>query len=149
MRTADDILQELRDRKIHQRDIARVLGVQQPNVSTLFAPSKKTGKTRRLGYDEAIALIGAFNLGSEQTSPIEAPEQPLPSEATFQTLLAEVMRISAGIELPEQLARPVARHLRLCLELLARNPAIQDNRDALKAVADAAGIQLPATTPEA
>ncbi|GEM_PF-2806008 len=140
-----DILNALRDKGVKQQKIADLLGVKQPNVATLYTPAKN-GKLRKLSYDEGLLLISAFGLEKKQAeaSPIE-----LPSEETLQVVLSEVMRLSAGLDLPESKARPVARHLALFLELLSRNPAIHANPGAIKAVADAIGSQLPDARPEA
>lgn len=62
MDSADEILAALKAQGVKQGDIAKVLGVAQPNVSALYNPVKRTGKTRELSYDEGVKLVRAFNL---------------------------------------------------------------------------------------
>lgn len=150
MRNAAEILSALKRKKVTQTEIANALGIKQPNAAKLYTPDKRTGKLRALGHDEALKLIKEFGLDDAEPRIVEVPvPAELPSEETFQTVLEEILRLSAEVELPASLARPVSRHLRLCLELLARNPAIQDNEDAIKAVADAVAAQLRGTRQDA
>lgn len=62
MDSSEEILAALKAQGVKQGEIAKVLGVAQPNVSALYNPVKRTGKTRELSYDEGVKLVRAFNL---------------------------------------------------------------------------------------
>jgi predicted XRE-type DNA-binding protein len=90
MRTAVEILAELRERGVTQTAMGKVLGIQQPNVATFYTPGRN-GKLRQLGYDEAIALMKAFELEKDAASPSE-PAAPVPSEDELATMIQIAMR---------------------------------------------------------
>jgi predicted XRE-type DNA-binding protein len=48
-------------REITQKEIGNTLGIQQPNVATLFSPGKN-GKLRGIDFDEGVKLIQRFRL---------------------------------------------------------------------------------------
>lgn len=62
MRESQQILDEIVRRGISRTDVARVLGVSQPNATRLWQPDSRTGKTRALGFDEGQKLVIAFKL---------------------------------------------------------------------------------------
>lgn len=71
MDSADQILAELKRRGITHAQIAKVLGVNTTNATMLYNPSAKTGKPRRMTYDEGVLLINKFGLKPEPEA--EAP----------------------------------------------------------------------------
>lgn len=89
MRTAAEILAELRSKGVTQSAMAKVLGVQQPNVATLYNPAKN-GKLRQLGYDEAIALIRAFGLDTAAMLP-QQDGLSIPSESDIAKMIQQAM----------------------------------------------------------
>lgn len=106
-------------------------------------------KTKDVSLGTLNKLAGALDVPvSELLTPSEI-QDPLPNAEVLQVVLAEVLASSGGVPLPESKLRPVSEHLRLCLELLSRNPAIHASPDAIRAVAQAAGARPPAATPEA
>lgn len=74
--SAKQVLDEIARRNISRTDVARVLGISQPNATKLWKPDSRTGKTRALRTDEARLLIDAFKL-FEEGQPIPEPEQPV------------------------------------------------------------------------
>jgi hypothetical protein len=69
--SAEQILAELKRRGITHAEIAKVLGVNTTNATMLYNPSKKTGKPRRMTYDEGVQLVKKFGLKPEPET--EAP----------------------------------------------------------------------------
>lgn len=139
---------------------AALRGVMERNKVKPTTLSLKVGTNRTLVKD-LLEKTGDVSLGtltkladalkvpvSDLLIPAEQAD-PLPSEAAFQVLLAEVLGSSGGIVLPESKLRPVSEHLRLCLELLSKNRAIHDNPGAIRAVAQAANARPPAARLEA
>jgi transcriptional regulator with XRE-family HTH domain len=134
MRTSSAILTALKAkldaRKITQKQVADVLGVQQPNVSTLFNPVKKTGKPRDLGFDEGVALIEKFDLG-------EVPGQ-INASALARVLQAVLPNLLEVDDVPDGAARALAVALRHALALLANQPAIETDEQTIEMAARAA-----------
>lgn len=123
MRTSREILDELKARGITQGEIAEVLRVKQPNVATLYNPGKN-GKPRRLGYDEAIALIDKFGLDAD-----EAGEPKPPSAENLKQLLNVLLPLAPKGHVSEPSLRALSEALAHGIELLgsyASTPASQD-----------------------
>jgi phage repressor protein C with HTH and peptisase S24 domain len=76
MRESQQILDEIARRSISRTDVARVLGVSQPNATRLWQPDARTGKTRTLGFDEGQKLVTAFKLFEGEEPPAVAVPQP-------------------------------------------------------------------------
>ena len=73
MDSADQILAELKRRGVTHAQIAKVLGVNTTNATMLYNPSAKTGKPRRMTYDEGVMLIDQFGLKPETDEPRVLP----------------------------------------------------------------------------
>lgn len=139
---------------------AALLGIMSRKHIKPTTLSLKAGKNRTLVKDllektEDVSLGTLNKLAAALEVPVSdllTPEDQrgsLPSGDALKVVLAEVLASSGGVSLAESKLRPVSEHLLLCLELLARNPAIQANPDAIKAVAQAAAARPHAATPEA
>lgn len=74
-------------REITQKEIGNTLGIQQPNVATLFSPGKN-GKLRGIDFDEGVKLIRRFGLDEDVATPALPNENVLTS--AFATLLESV-----------------------------------------------------------
>lgn len=118
MDSSQEILDALKGKGITQAAIASVLGVAQPNVSTLFNPVKRTGKPRDLSYDEGVKLIRAFALADG-----EAPtRQPLNENVLARLLHSLGPSLPKG-EISEKAAQALAVALTHALELLEETGA--------------------------
>jgi hypothetical protein len=77
MDSADQILAKLKQRGVTHAQIAGVLGVATANATKLYNAAGKTGKPRRLTYDEAVLLIKKFDLNpateSDEVGPLSLP----------------------------------------------------------------------------
>jgi hypothetical protein len=78
MRSADDLLEALKAKGVTHAAIAKVLGVTTNNATMLYNPAKKTGKPRRLTYDEAVKLVEAFDLEEQSASDAVLPPLSVP-----------------------------------------------------------------------
>lgn len=108
-------------RHITQTDVARVLGVQQPNAATIFKPGKN-GKLRGIGYDEGLKLIDKFQLG-------DANDPWQPCEETIR-LAAEAWSLSlSGPQPTETDLRLLAHAVNEVLLFAARDPSRQERPD--------------------
>jgi len=76
MLSSDEILAKLKANGVTHERIAAVLGVTTPNATKLYNPAGKTGKPRRLAYDEAVKLIEKFEL-TEAVKPIGPLSEPV------------------------------------------------------------------------
>lgn len=126
--SSSEILDRLKRKGVTQQQIADVLGVAQPNVSTLYAQGKN-GKPRQLKWDEGVKLIEEFGLGEADREEVGVSEELL--EPMVEEIL-DMAKRPGGSEV-RLLASALARYLRQ----ITRSPAIRENRDALKAVAQA------------
>lgn len=133
MENAADILAALRERGVTQKQIARVLGVRQPNAATLYTPGKN-GSTRKLGYDEAIKLIREFGLVAAHEPTLPSPEPWLPSEETLAQLMAFAMNVAPEDDGKLEELRDCATGIATGLRWLAKDPANADDPGFLKAV---------------
>jgi transcriptional regulator with XRE-family HTH domain len=131
MLTADEILRALRERKITQKRVAEVLGVEQPNAAALWA---KKRKPRQLGYDEGLKLIEVFGLDPGQQ---EAP-RPAPSARAMIPILSAVLRRAPKGDLSDRDVRRLAEALEYGLGLATVDPANEATLDALAVAARAA-----------
>lgn len=77
MDTSEMILSALKARNVTHERIAAVLGVATKNATRLFNPDPKTGKPRKLSYDEGMALINAFGLQDDADDGIEPMSLPV------------------------------------------------------------------------
>jgi len=133
VQTSHDFLDRLRAAGITQEQIAKVLGVSQPNAATLYKPGKN-GKLRMLKWDEGAKLIKAF--GDEIGEPsTEAAPSPI-SEELLSPIVEEIVA-QAQSGKPGSSVRPLAEALSRYLRQLAASPAIHASPDALAAVAQA------------
>ena len=102
-------------KEITQREIGSTLGIQQPNVATLFAPGKN-GKLRGIDFDEGMKLIRRFSL--EDSPADSAPLRPAINEAWLGRLLHALGPSLPKGEISESAARALAVALTHALELL-------------------------------
>ena len=105
-------------KEIKQGDIAEVLHIAQPNVSTLFNPGKN-GKLRGIDFDEGMRLIRRFGLddaGGEV-------RQPAVSEGTLARLLHALGPSVPKGGISESAAQALSVALIHALELLSETGA--------------------------
>lgn len=107
-------------KEITQKDIGAALGIQQPNVATLFIPGKN-GKLRGIDYDEGVRLIRRFGLDDR------APDNSAIhlSEPVLGRLLHALAPSFPSSEVSESAARALAVALKHALELLQETGAIE------------------------
>lgn len=152
MRSAQEILALLKARGVTQAEIARVLGVAQPNVATLYNPAK-TGRLRKLGYDEAMELIAAFGLDEDGDAVGDAARTPAPSAAApiSAAALAPVLQALVPLAPPGPLsasaAEALALALRHALQLLPPEGATQPSSDQIATAARAAALRFREALP--
>lgn len=132
MLTAADILRILDERGVKRGDLAKVLGVSQPNATRLYAPDprSKTQNPRTLTYDEGCKLIEHYRLENDQ-----ADNEPVYLNVELLgPIVAEIVRLVRAQrgEIP---VRPLALALSRYLQQLEERPAIRSSQDALEAVA--------------
>lgn len=113
MHSTREILDALKARGVQQTKIAEVLGIAQSNVSTLFNPTKRTGKPRDLSYDEGVKLIREFSLTVEDEG-----EAPWINEAWLARLLHALGPSLPTGGMSEKAAESLAVALKHGLELL-------------------------------
>jgi hypothetical protein len=132
--TSDEILAALRkkldDRVLTQAEVARVLGVSQPNVTKLWSPAAKTGKTRVLGYDEGLKLVEAFELFDDG--------DVVSADALAPLLKAVVPLAPKTAELSDSAAQALAVALRHGLATLPNHGTIAPSENDLAGAARAA-----------
>lgn len=124
-------------------------GTSPTNITRALKPDEKpvmTFKTQDI-LARAARVPSALDYLSGMAVTVETRE--VVSATTLQLALVEVLRQSAGVEIPEPVARPTAEALRLCLQLLEENPAIHDNEDAIKVLVRAATARPHEARPEA
>lgn len=119
MRSEAEIREALRAqinaKKITQTDVAKVLGVQQPNAATIFTPAKN-GKLRRISYDEGLKLIEHFGLnGDDKGAKV--------SEGALAKLLYALGPSIPKGAISESAAKALAEALSYALELLQETGA--------------------------
>lgn len=140
MITHADLLQWLHARRdageLANTDLQTLLKLPSSRVTEIFS-----GK-RQIKLDEAKAIVDHYDL---EAAPRIAQ---IPSEA-LAIVLEELLRQTEGRRLGASTLRPLAEGLSRGLQLLADNPAIHANMDAVKAVAQALAARPPAATPEA
>ncbi|MDH4746651.1 XRE family transcriptional regulator [Sphingomonas sp. CBMAI 2297] len=136
MQTASEILAALKrrldSREITQQDVADVLGVKQPNVSTLFNPVKRTGKPRALTYDEGVALVREFNLG-------DVPG--VISATSIAPILRALLSAAPEGEPSERASQALAVALRHGIALLEGLPSNQPTEEQISSAARAAVLR--------
>ncbi|MGF7146470.1 transcriptional regulator with XRE-family HTH domain [Sphingomonas zeicaulis] len=142
----------LKARGVTQAEIARVLGVAQPNVATLYNPAK-TGRLRKLGYDEAMALIAAFDLGEDADGAGEAarlspPPAPAPiSAAALAPVLQALVPLAPPGPLSASAAEALALALRHALQLLPSEGSTEPSSDQIAMAARAAALRFREALP--
>lgn len=104
-------------KEITQKEIGSALGIQQPNVATLFSPGKN-GKLRGIDFDEGMKLIKRFRL--EDANPATAPAV---SEAMLARLLHALSPSFPSVEVSESAAQALAAALTHAIELLQETGA--------------------------
>lgn len=120
-----------------QAQLGDLLGITQGNASRLVSGS------RQLKAHEAVKIAAWLGLDKSAT---ESPEShyALPS-ADVLAALFEGMLEAIPDDLPGDMRpRALAGGLRLGLELLANNPAIHANRDAIRAIGQSVVARFPA-----
>lgn len=140
MQSAAQILDALKQRKITQTAIAKVLGINQPNVNTLWNPAKN-GKLRKLTYDEGVALIAAFGLDDE---PAEQPAS-VPSAETLEPILDALLPLVPNGPMTAQSRRALAEAMSYGLALLGSSGTNPANGDAIAVAARAAVLRFRET----
>lgn len=127
--SARALLDRLRGAGVTQEQIAKVLGISQPNAATFYNPGKN-GKFRQLKWDEGAKLLAEFGMEIE-----EAERAELSSELLM-PIVAEMVR-HAQRRQAGSIVRPLAVALARYLRQIAASPTIHANQDALEAVAQA------------
>ncbi len=115
----------LRERGVKQEEIARVLGIAQANVSKLYNSVSKTGKPRKLSYDEGVALINAFGLDPQNDS---APIEPMSVPVARLAVQYVAQQLGVRIDPDDQRVEDLARDIQAYSELAAASQ-IGDNLD--------------------
>jgi hypothetical protein len=107
--SSDEILAALKAKRVSQAAIAKVLGVATKNANALYKPVAKTGKTRKLTYDEGRLLIAEFGLASVdvETAP---PTLSLDVAKLVTQYLAD--RLGSQVAPDDPLIEDVARDIR-------------------------------------
>ncbi|AHE52379.1 hypothetical protein [Sphingomonas sanxanigenens] len=156
MQSAQEILALLKARGVTQAEIARVLGVAQPNVATLYNPAK-TGRRRKLGYDEAVALIAAFDLdaagdgaaeGAAAGARTSPPPAPAPiSAAALAPVLQALVPLAPPGPLSASAAEALALALRHALQLLPSEGSTEPSSDQIAMAARAAALRFREALP--
>lgn len=121
------IIAALEARGLRQVDVCKTLGLTSSRVHEIYAGRRK------ITLSEAVKLITTHGLDGVDRAATESPN----STVLFH-LLRAILRRSQKPETVESTARVTAEALAYGLELVARNPAIRENADALAAVGDAA-----------
>jgi len=106
-------------RQITQKEIGVTLGIQQPNVATLFTPGKN-GKLRGIDFDEGMKLIRRFGLDDP-----ESAKPALLNEAVLGRLLHALAPSFPSSDVSESAAQALAVALTHALELLRETGATE------------------------
>lgn len=139
MLSAQEILDAIERLGVGRADLAKALGVSQPNATRLYKPDPRTGKTRELSYEEGRRLIEIFNIDSEGEA---QPDEPaFLNEELLEPIVREIVEASRG-DKSASAARPLASALSLYLRQIVSRPAIHASQDALEAVAQSV-VPLP------
>ena len=125
MDSQDQIIEALLARGIKQGEIARVLNVAPPNANRLFNPVGKTGKPRRLTYDEGVALIKAFGLDQAND---DAPIAPMTVPVARLAVQYVAQQLGVRIDPDDQRVEDLALDIQAYSELAAASQ-IGDNLD--------------------
>lgn len=128
-------------KEITQKEIGSALGIQQPNVATLFIPGKN-GKLRGIDFDEGMKLIRRFRLGDKS-----APQQPAISEAMLARLLHALGPSFPSVEVSESAAQALAAALTHAIELLQGTGATDPTDREIAMAARAAISRSRGTSP--
>lgn len=107
-------------KEITQKEIGSTLGIQQPNVATLFTPGKN-GKLRGIDFDEGMKLIRRFSL-EDKPATTQAAKMPV-NEAWLGRLLHALGPSLPKGEISESAAQALAVALSHALELLQETGA--------------------------
>jgi len=151
MRINLEAIRGRQDPKLTLETMAERLGVA---TSTIQRWEKGTSTIPNQRLDEVAAayqcrIRDIYDDELEERSNVVPLPPPLPSEAALAVVLDVILEGTAGLTLPSAARRPAAAALRLCLQLLRENPAIDANDDAIKAVARALVVRFPDPRPEA
>lgn len=106
--SADEILAELKRRNVTHAQIAAALGVATTNATKLYNPASKTGKPRRMTYDEGAMLIKAFALDAEG-EPLRLAPLSLPVARLVVLYVASQLHMAEPVDdhIVEETARDV------------------------------------------
>lgn len=129
---ATKMLNGIRSMKAHEIEPLRAL------VAEFERPSHRTQHGRSLVTAKELASVTS------------APAMPyVPSEATLRAILGALLSESGTYRIDESEIRPLSRALEHALRLLAKNPAIEANPDALDVVVQSAVSLFPPHNTEA
>jgi predicted XRE-type DNA-binding protein len=106
-------------REITQKEIGTALGIQQPNVATLFSPGKN-GKLRGIDFDEGMKLIKRFRLDDA-----DGQRSSVLNEALLGRLIHALAPSFPSSEVSESAAQALAVALTHALELLQETGATE------------------------
>lgn len=125
-----EILEALRDHGITSADIGRALELPSSRIAEMY------GGGRLLKLSEAVKLVAKFDLESRSAKP---------NADVLATLLEALLpKAQRGTRAAEGSIRDLAEALEYGLGLVARNPAIRNNPDALALAAQATADRLDA-----
>lgn len=142
MDTSEKILAALRERNVTHARIASVLNVTTNNATRLYNPDPKTGKTRKLSFDEGMALITAFDLDNQdEDRPIEPMSLPVARLAVQYIAQQLGVRIDPDDERVEDLALDIRAYSEF-----AASSQIGENLDRAEGWLDGRRSRLPART---
>jgi|UPI0004DFBD82 hypothetical protein len=140
MDTSEKILAALRERNVTHARIASVLNVTTNNATRLYNPDPKTGKTRKLSFDEGMALISAFDLDNQdEDRPIEPMSLPVARLAVQYIAQQLGVRIDPDDERVEDLALDIRAYSEF-----AASSQIGENLDRAEGWLDGRRSRLPA-----
>lgn len=122
MRSTSDILAALKDKGVTHERIGVVLGITTPNATKLYNPASKTGKPRKLSYDEGLKLIEEFGL-SEAPANLEPLSEPVARLVVLH--VANVLGASPSADVLDELAQDVAAFSEFVADPHARQSAEQ------------------------
>ena len=123
--SAQDILDRLKAAGITHERIARVLGVSTPNATRLYNPDPKTGKCRKLGYDEGVSLVVEFGL---EDSHDETPIEPMAVPVARLAVQYVAQQLGAKIDPDDERVEDLAQDIRAYSEFVAA-AQIGDNQE--------------------
>lgn len=125
--------------RLTNADLQKLLELPSSRVADIFS-----GK-RKVSLNEAKAIVEHYKL--EEAAPITVPAR-IPT-AAITIVLEELLQSAGNAQIAATSVRPLAEGLQRGLELLARNPSIHANPDALRAVAQAVAFPSREATPGA